>query len=118
MGLSEREKRVLAEMERELFGASTVDPSLPAANSLPKIVAGLAIAVIGLSVVLFGAISGLVWFGLLGFVITLFGVLMASANRAAGPKGGRTKRDSAQPNSKKRSTGSYFSDRWDRRDEH
>ena len=112
MGLSEREKRVLAEMERELFGASTVDPSLPAANSLPKIVAGLAIAVIGLSVVLFGAISQLIWFGLVGFVVTLFGVLMASANRSNSVSG-ETK--SRAPKGNRPTSGSYFSDRWDKR---
>ncbi|MEN9714040.1 MAG: hypothetical protein RLZZ164_704 [Actinomycetota bacterium] len=117
MGLSEREKQVLAEMERDLFGASTIDPSLPAANSLPKIVAGLALAVVGLSVVLFGAISGLVWFGLVGFAVTLFGILMASANKASGAHNGSKTRKTSSQTKPKRDTGSYFEDRWDKRDD-
>lgn len=114
MALSDREKKVLAEMERELFGASTIDPSLPAANSTPKIVAGLAIAVAGLSVVLFGAISGLILFGVAGFAVTLFGVLMASANRSTDPRG-KAGRSGGKPKSPNRSSGTYFSDRWDKR---
>ena len=114
MGLSEREKRVLAEMERELFGASTIDPKLRPANSVRKLVAGILISIIGLSVLLFAAISGLVWIGVVGFCIALFGVLAASANPASRGKSGP--RGSSNPKTgPKASGGSFFADRWDRR---
>ena len=110
MGLSEREKRVLAEMERELFGASTVDPKLPAANSVRKLVAGVLIAIIGLSVVLFAAISGLIWIGVVGFCIALFGVMAASATpKSLTSTSGKGKKAS------KSQGGSFFADRWERR---
>ncbi len=115
MGLSEREKRVLAEMERELFGASTLDPKLKPANSVRKLVAGILIAVIGLSVLLFAAISGLVWIGVAGFCIALFGVLAASANPASNAKPGSGNPSGRKSGGPKPEGGSFFADRWDRR---
>ncbi|MFM6963396.1 MAG: DUF3040 domain-containing protein [Micrococcales bacterium] len=112
MGLSEREKRVLAEMERELFGASSIDPKLRPANSVRKLVAGVLLAVIGLSVLVFAAISAVIWFGLIGFAITLFGVLMASATPAAGSSKSTTKPRSNKP---KPNPGTFFENRWDNR---
>ena len=116
MGLSEREKRVLAEMERELFGASTVSPKLRAANSVRKLVAGVLIAIIGLSVVLFAAISGLIWIGVVGFCIALFGVLAASATPNFGGSSEGKPKSGPKPSNKPQG-GSFFADRWERRQE-
>lgn len=113
MALSEREKRVLAEMERELFGASTIEPKLQPANNVSRLVVGILIAVIGLSVLLFAAIAGLIWFGVVGFGVTLVGVLMASATPR--DKGGAAQTNKAKPQ-KSGGSGSFFGDRWDRRE--
>ena len=109
MGLSEREQRVLAEMERDLFGASTVEPKLTPANSVRKLIVGLLLTVIGLSVLLFAAISATIWIGLVGVCLTLLGVLMASAS----PRGG-SKAENPKP-AAPRSSGTFFEDRWDKR---
>ena len=111
MGLSDREKRVLAEMERELFGASTIEPGLRPANNVRKLIAGILVAVIGLSVLVFAAMAAAIWFGVVGFVITLFGVLMASATPNAATGLGK----SAKSAKKRPETGSFFEDRWNKR---
>ncbi len=109
MGLSEREQRVLAEMERDLFGASKVEPRLAPANSVRKLIVGVLLAVIGLSVLLFAAIAATIWIGLVGFCVTLLGVLMASASPRLTGSSPKTK------NSAPRSPGTFFEDRWQKR---
>ena len=118
MGLSENEKQVLEELERALYAddASFAKKSRtklkgvgesPAANSPAKIVAGVLLATIGVSILVFAAISQVAAFGVAGFLVMLFGILIASATRKAPA-------NSAKPASPKQK-GSYFEDRWNKR---
>lgn len=115
MALSDREKQVLEELERNLLAddanfarkAKLRQPGM--ANSPAKIVAGALIALIGISVLVFAAISQLSVFGVIGFLIMLFGILMVSSNNGAKPR--------ARAKSTKPKSGSFFEDRWHKRSE-
>lgn len=123
MGLSESEKRVLEELERNLYEndadfarktKSKIDQvSLRGANSPAKVIAGALLAVIGISILVFAAITQLPPVGVAGFLVMLFGLLMASASASAktgAPSAGTTKKPAKQQ-------GSFFEDRWNRRTE-
>lgn len=114
MGLSEYDKKVLEQLERDLLGA---DDSLSrkftagkakTTNSAAKVIAGALVAVVGMSLVVFGAISHLIAFGVAGFLIALTGILVASANPVA-----RTTVGSKKPPAK--NSGTFFENRWDKR---
>ena len=119
MGLSESEKKVLEELERDLYAndanfarktKATIDQvSAPGANSPAKVVAGALLAVIGISVLVFSAITQMPPVGVVGFLIMLFGLLMASASAKTGSQGKGSDRKQAKR------TGSFFEDRWNRR---
>lgn len=121
MGLSESEKRVLEELERNLYEndadfarktkAKIDQVSSRGANSPAKVVAGALLAVIGISILVFAAITQLPPVGVIGFLIMLFGLLMASASA----KPGSAKSGSAKKSPKQQ--GSFFEDRWNRRTE-
>lgn len=112
MGLSEYDKKVLEELERDLIGgddafARKVNPGkIRPTNSAAKLIAGALVAVIGMSLLIFGAIAHLVVFGVIGFVVALTGLLVASANPV-----GRQSKSSRTP----KSPGSFFENRWDQR---
>lgn len=117
MGLSENEKQVLEELERALYAEdasfakktrtrlSGVEGS--ASNSPAKIVAGALLATMGISILVFAAISQVALFGVVGFLVMLFGILIASATQ----KSPARLPNKAQPKQK----GSYFQERWERR---
>jgi hypothetical protein len=119
MGLSESEKRVLEELERNLYAedASFAKKSKarieragqPGANSPAKIVAGALISIMGISVLVFAAITQVPIFGVVGFLVMLFGILMASATTKVVAT---AKKSQAKPRS-----GSFFEDRWNKRTE-
>lgn len=118
MGLSENEKRVLEELERNLY-ASDADfakksrakidrvSATAGQNSPAKIVAGALISVIGISILVFAAITQIALFGVVGFLVMLFGILMASATRKVIQAQGEKP---AKPTS-----GSFFEERWNKR---
>ena len=91
MGLSEREQQLLDELERGLYAS---DSSLahklgkPGARSPKRIIAGGALAVIGLSLLVVAVILQFALFGVAGFLV----MLAAREQRK-----------------------SFFEDRWDRR---
>ena len=74
MALSEREQRLLDELERGLYAS---DANLaqklnrPMGVSPRKIVAGLALAIIGLSLLIVAVTIQLVIFGAIGFIVML-----------------------------------------------
>ena len=110
MGLSEYDKKVLEQLERDLMAG---DDSLARrlgskknSNSAAKLIAGALVAVVGLSLLVFAAITQLVVFGVVGFVVALTGVLIASANPA-----GRAQKSTNQ----KPQRGSFFENRWENR---
>jgi nitrate reductase NapE component len=122
MGLSESEKRVLEELERGLYAedaaferkskAQIERIEAPGANSPSKVIAGSLIAVVGISILVFGAVTQVALFGVLGFLVMLFGILIASATGRPAAAGGRPKK--ARPESKP-SPSSVFEDRWNKR---
>jgi hypothetical protein len=91
MPLSEYEQRVLEQMERQL---TSDDPRL--ANTLTSrgrrhvsryVLAGGG-AVVGLLLLVFGAVASRAWLGVLGFVVMFAAVAFAFARpRSAGPAG-------------------------------
>ncbi|MBP6043271.1 MAG: DUF3040 domain-containing protein [Rhodoluna sp.] len=121
MGLSESEKRVLEELERNLYEndadfarktkAKIDQVSSRGANSPAKVVAGALLAVIGISILVFAAITQLPPVGVVGFLIMLFGLLMASASAKTRPA---TASSTKNP---RKQQGSFFEDRWNRRTE-
>lgn len=109
MALSDREKQVLEELERNLLAE---DPKLArksrtastfGQNSPAKIVVGALLGLIGISILVFAAATQLVFFGVAGFLITLFGILMASAGPA------RVQKTEGQKGA------GLFEDRWNKR---
>lgn len=83
VALSEREQRLLEEMERGLY-ASEADsvPTTRATKSAPSyraIVIGAILALAGIGLLVGGVATGFVWLGLLGFVAMLGGALYVFA---------------------------------------
>lgn len=110
MPLSDREKRVLEEMEAALL---TEDPRLvsalsavPASVSKKRITIGAGVLLLGLITLFGGLVSKLTPVGVLGFLIALGGVIYALSNFSARP---------AAAKSKKSSSRSSFTDRMEKR---
>jgi len=113
MPLSDRERRLLAEMEAALatddprlesrLGGSTLTPARP------RILLGVSLTLLGIAIIFGGLISKTTPIGVLGFLVALVGVLAlirsvgAIGTRTAGPKGAR------------KSLGARLEERWDRR---
>jgi hypothetical protein len=115
LALSEYDKKVLEQLERDLLGSDDSlarkfgKDSVPKSNSAAKLIAGALIALVGMSLVIFAAIAHVVAFGVAGFLVALAGVLVASANNTTrGKKAGNT-----TPKTSK--SGSFFEDRWEKR---
>ncbi len=142
MPLSEEELRLLEQMERALveedpkFASTLRGTTMRRAARRRAVIAGLAFA-IGIAVLMTGAISGLWWLGIVGFVVMLGSATMAlSALRGqqqAGPapeqtehpsgfgvvEGGRGRRGRKKAK-QQRTHGSFMErmeDRWRRRRE-
>ncbi len=114
MGLSEHEQKLLDELERGLYAAdSNLAHKLgkPGARSPQRIIAGAALIVIGLSLLVVAVILQAAFFGVGGFLAMLAGLLLATSanpNSTAAPAG---KAKPQNPVSRK----SFFDDRWDKR---
>lgn len=112
MSLSDREKQVLEELERNLladdpnFARKAKARNSSAANSPAKVVAGALLAVIGISILVFAAMTQIVAFGVVGFLVMLFGILIASATGGVKPA-----KSGPSPNKGK----GFFESRWDKR---
>lgn len=109
MGLSEREQKLLEEMERGLYAGDarfTRAVNNSATSDPKRLVLGAILAVIGLSLLVFAVIIQIVVFGLLAFAVMLAGVIMASS---------KTSLNDREPKSSARPKGNPFEDRWDRR---
>jgi hypothetical protein len=124
MGLSESEKRVLEELERGLYAedASFARKSkaqieridAPGANSPAKVIAGSLLAVVGISILVFGAVTQVAAFGVGGFLVMLVGILIASATGGQATTASKPKRS---PKADKPSTSARFEERWNKRTE-
>ena len=98
MPLSDREKRLLEEMEAALL---TEDPRLvsalsatPVSPSRNRIMAGAGLLLLGLATLFGGLIAQITPIGILGFIIALSGVITAISSispQLRGPKKPRTR---------------------------
>jgi hypothetical protein len=113
MPLSDRERRLLAEMEEAL---ATDDPRLQSrlagatmAPGRPRLVLGSLVTLIGIAIIFGGLISKLTPLGALGFIVALAGVLLIirSINVAGGGK--------KATKSARKSLSARLEERWDRR---
>jgi hypothetical protein len=115
MGLSEREQQLLDELERGLMDS---DKGIAAkakrvGNPGAKLIAGALVAVIGLGVLLTGVLIQFSIIGVVGFLIMLGGLVVATSNiqlpdMSAG-FGQQAPTDSPKPGR------NFFEDRWDKR---
>ncbi len=115
MALSEREKRLLAEMEEAL---SLEDPhllsTLTGKGPSPvrtRFLVGLGFLLLGLATLLGGLISQTIPVGVTGFIFALAGVVFAISNFSFSRLG---KEKPARPPRRKWTNG--LEERWDRRD--
>jgi len=115
MGLSEREQQLLDELERGLYAS---DSSLahklgrPGARSPKRIIAGAALATIGLSLLVVAVMLQFALFGVAGFLVMLAGLILAtSSNHTDAPAGA----NKAKPKAEKSERTSFFEDRWNKR---
>jgi hypothetical protein len=115
MGLSEREQQLLDELERGLYAS---DSSLahklgkPGARSPRRIIAGAALAIIGLSLLVVAVILQFALFGLAGFLVMLAGLILATSSNQTHTLAGAAK---SKPQAEKSQRTSYFEDRWNKR---
>jgi Flp pilus assembly protein TadB len=103
MGLTDREKQIIAEMERAL---STEDPRLAATleqSGRPRIGKNIALILCGIALILSGVIAKLAILGIAGFLVALAG--------AATIRIGKVDIKSKSPK------GNRIQDRWDRRNQ-
>lgn len=118
MALSEREQRLLEEMERNLLqhDADVVAPGANRGLRFGSLVLGVLVAVAGLGVVIAGVAFRSPWIGIAGFAVLVVGALLAMRRTipdapdldSLGAAGGGAKPPKA-------SFMSNFEDRWDRR---
>jgi predicted lipid-binding transport protein (Tim44 family) len=120
MALSEREQRLLEELERGLYAedAEFVQRvSRSGGISMRRMIGGAALAVIGISILIFAVIIQIAVFGVIGFLLMLSGIIVASSNfKQTTPS---TEASANSPSRAKDSSSKFsgFEDRWDRRRE-
>lgn len=113
MALSDREQRLLDELERGLYES---DPNL--ANKISssgsrtpaRLIAGLVIGLIGVSLIVFAVMIQVAFFGVFAFIVMLAGLIVASSNisPAPGAKSGGQASPKPQPRN-------LFEERWNKR---
>lgn len=118
MALSEREQRLLDELERGLYAedAEFVQRvSRSGGISMRGMIGGAALAVIGISILIFAVIIQVAVFGVIGFLLMLAGIILASSNfKQTTPSTGSSAKGPSRPK-ESNSRFSGFEDRWDRR---
>ncbi|MEY4313332.1 MAG: hypothetical protein RLZZ319_841 [Actinomycetota bacterium] len=110
MSLSDDERRVLEEMERQLTGADVLSVRAPRRADLKLAAIGLGVFILGLGSLVAGVVIQTPLLGVLGFGVMVVGVLLMLNRRGdtAAPRSssGPTKSAPAQ---------STLEDRWQRR---
>lgn len=117
MGLSEQEQKLLDELERGFYATDANLASKLGEGrviSPRRIIAGAAVAIIGLSLLIVAVMLQVAAFGVVGFLVMLAGLILASSNV------NRTIANSKKPASVKAAkqagqAKNFFEDRWDRR---
>mgnify|MGYP001097286307 CR=1 FL=1 len=111
MALSEREQKLLEEMERNLLQedasfASKVDAVGSSNKSAGKLVLGVIVTIIGLGLLVFSVALQVAFFGVVAFAVMLIGLIVASSNFKL-PELPKLPDGSGGKN--------YFEDRWNQR---
>ncbi len=111
MALSEEERRVLDEMERQLRASSSDVVNVPLSRRVNATAAvlGVIIVIAGIGILLAGIVTGLTPLGVAGFVAMVTGVLVALKRDDSAPTAPRAPRTPTAP------TASRIEDRWDKR---
>lgn len=113
MALSEREQRLLDELERGFYES---DPNLAnkisssgAANPA-RLIVGLIISLAGISLIVFAVAIQVAFFGVFAFIVMLTGLIVASSN--LNPQGQAKPRSNS---AKREQSRNIFEERWNRR---
>lgn len=122
MPLSEQEQRLLEEMERNLYKHEADIVSTaggPRTVNYTRVALGIALVAAGLAVIVGGVAMQLLAVGLLGFVLSVGGALLAlTASKPADPQTqlrSNSKSAPSQGGSQRRSLMDRLSDEWDKR---
>jgi hypothetical protein len=113
MALSDREQRLLDELERGLYES---DPNLATkissggSRTPARLISGLAISLIGVSLILFAVIIQVAFFGVFAFLVMLTGLIVASSNTKAQTSSKSSSNAGAKPQAR-----NLFEERWQRR---
>lgn len=110
MALSEREQKLLEEMERNLMAqdaefAKTISKTTSANQSAGKLVLGVLILLSGIGLLVLSVVLQVAFFGVIAFLVMVIGLVIASANfrlPELPPVGDKPKSN-------------YFEDRWNQR---
>ena len=118
MALNEREQRLLDELERGLYESDSdlaFKLGKPGAISPKRLIAGGALLVSGISLLVVAVVLQFALFGVASFLVMLAGLLVATsgASSVKNPKPAATaqSRTARSPKTGK----NFFEDRWDRR---
>jgi hypothetical protein len=114
MGLSEREQQLLEELERGLLEGEKgmAAKAERVGNPAAKLIAGALVAVIGLGVLITGVLVQFSIIGVVGFLIMLAGLVVATSNIQLPDMSAGF--GASTPNSPKPGR-NFFEDRWDKR---
>jgi hypothetical protein len=111
LSLSDREKQVLEQLERDLYATDAKFANrIASPKSLKALVGGAALSLVGISIIVFAVIVQVFWFGLLGFATLLAGLVVASSNWMS-----QSDSEQASKKSPKTQRTNYFQERWDKR---
>jgi uncharacterized membrane protein len=110
MALSEREQKLLEEMERNLLSedaqfAKSIRTASSSNQSAGKLVAGVLTLLAGIGLLITAVMLQVAFFGVVAFLVMLIGLVVASANF----------RLPALPEIDPKSKTSFFEDRWNQR---
>jgi predicted lipid-binding transport protein (Tim44 family) len=110
MALSEREQKLLEEMERNLLAqdadlAKALRGPSESNRSAGKLVAGVLVFLVGLGFLILSVVLQVAFFGIAAFLVMLIGLLVASANFRLP--------ELPAPNGQNKA--SFFEDRWNQR---
>ena len=114
MGLSEREQKLLEELERGLMESDSgfAAKAERIGNPAGRMIAGALLAIIGLGVLVTGVFIQFAVIGVIGFLVMLGGLVLATSNiQLPDMPSGRSKPAAGQPGPGR----NFFEDRWDKR---
>jgi hypothetical protein len=114
MALSEREQKLLDELERGLYESDATLANRmkrPSGSSAKKLVGGAVLAVMGLSLLIVAVVLQFSPMGVVGFLVMLAGLILASS----GPGLSASAKTQGRKPSKPAANRSSFEDRWNRR---